>query len=241
MADIIDDKGFNQIWKETKAARIRMERRANYMISFMDPLKDGSVLEIGSGTGEISYHIAKNTKSQVVGIDICKAFVQTASGKFKLPNLKYIAGDFNHRQDLMPIGGYDFIVGNGILHHFYFRIEESLERIQSFLKPGGWIVFLEPNLINPYCYLIFKIFRKAAKLDPEEMAFTREFINKKLKESRFCNIGIEYRDFLIPCTPEALIRLVVKMGAVLEKIPIMKALAQSIFISAKKKTTGCDS
>jgi ubiquinone/menaquinone biosynthesis C-methylase UbiE len=58
MADIIDDRGFNQVWERNDTFRIRIERRADLIINEMTK-KDATinVLEIGSGTGEIAYFI----------------------------------------------------------------------------------------------------------------------------------------------------------------------------------------
>ena len=48
------------------------------------------------------------------------------------------------------------------------------------------------------------------------------------------NICVEFRDFLLPGIPSLLIQPSVSIGAVLEKIPAIKCLAQSLFITAAK-------
>ena len=55
-----------------------------------------------------------------------------------------------------------------------------------------------------------------------------------LKKHAYHEINIEYKDFLLPNTPPFLINHTIALGFVLEKIPIMNYLSQSIFISAKK-------
>ena len=52
--------------------------------------------------------------------------------------------------------------------------------------------------------------------------------------SGFTNIKVEYKDFLLPVMPEFLIRPSLRVGSVLEKIPGVKTISQSIFISAMK-------
>jgi hypothetical protein len=90
--------------------------------------------------------------------------------------------------------------------------------------------------LNPYCFLIFNFgfFRKAAKLDPAEMAFTKRFIEKQLSITGFTCINVEYRDFLVPGTPDIMIKPVAAAGVLLEKIPVINILAQSLFILASK-------
>ena len=66
------------------------------------------------------------------------------------------------------------------------------------------------------------------------MAFSRKFLTRMLKKHAYHEINIEYKDFLLPNTPPFLINHTIALGSVLEKIPIMNYLSQSIFISAKK-------
>ena len=57
--------------------------------------------------------------------------------------------DFNK---LEQVNGrkFDYIIGNGILHHLYHHLDEALKTLYSLLNDQGRIVFLEPNIYNPY-------------------------------------------------------------------------------------------
>jgi hypothetical protein len=66
------------------------------------------------------------------------------------------------------------------------------------------------------------------------MAFSKSFIERLLVRVGFVNIQVEYRDFLIPGIPAALIKPSVVMGGVLERIPVIQQVAQSLFISADR-------
>ena len=44
-------------------------------------------------------------------------------------------------------GPFDAIVGSSVLHHLELR--PALERIFQLLRPGGWMSFAEPNMLNP--------------------------------------------------------------------------------------------
>ena len=129
---------------------------------------------------------------------------------------------------------YDYIVGNGILHHLYYRLDKFLPTLAFWLRPGGRLIFWEPNLKNPYVFLIFKVaaLRRMARLEPEEMAFTPRFIQRKLTTAGFCQVRAITRDFLLPNTPARLISPVVKIGDYLEKVPVVRGCAQSIFLTA---------
>jgi 2-polyprenyl-3-methyl-5-hydroxy-6-metoxy-1,4-benzoquinol methylase len=237
MKVITDDKGQNQIFSGTKAAEIRLKRRFDYILSLLSEKPGGKILEIGSGTGEASLHIAGKTKMDILGVDICESFIETSKEKNTFQNLRYKLADFtkfSETEELKELR-FDFIIGNGILHHLYHDLHKSLTVIRSLLKKDGKIVFLEPNLLNPYCAVIFGIpfFREKAKLEPTEMAFTKSFILRKLSNAGFTNTNVEYRDFLLPNTPSSLIKPLILAGRVAEKIPLVKCMSQSIFISAQ--------
>ena len=234
MKNLKDDRGYNQIWVDAKSTRVRASRRCDYMISNMHPSPEKSVLEIGCGTGANSHMLASRTGMQVLGTDLCEPFIAEAKAKFSLPNLRYEILNFNQptRFDGQL---FDYIVGNGILHHLYFHLDDALGNMKTLLKPGGKIIFMEPNLCNPYVYLIFSypLLRKAASLEPDEMAFSKRFVSKKLQNAGFKNINVEYKDFLLPGVPDFMIEPSIWLGDLIEKTPI-RILSQSICIKASE-------
>jgi 2-polyprenyl-3-methyl-5-hydroxy-6-metoxy-1,4-benzoquinol methylase len=235
MENIKDDRGFNQVWGDSKSTRVRAERRCEYMISQMQVQPNKSVMEIGCGTGKNAFILAKKTGMNVLGTDLCIPFVEEAKEKHRLTNLRYDILDFN-KADQFKGEKFEYIIGNGILHHLYYHLDEAFTNMLHLLKDGGKIIFLEPNIYNPYVYLIFSYaaLRKATHLEPDEMAFSKSFATEKLAKAGYKNIKVEYKDFLLPGVPDALITPSVLIGDVLEKIPLVKNVSQSIFISAQK-------
>jgi 2-polyprenyl-3-methyl-5-hydroxy-6-metoxy-1,4-benzoquinol methylase len=234
MAEIKDDRGFNQVFKETKTNKYRAGRRNNYFADMVNQNRVNDILEIGCGLGDLSYFLAANSKNNVLGTDICVPFIDKAKLNYKLTNLEYMVMDFNY-PEVLKGKKFDYIVGNGILHHLYYNLDSSLVKIKNLLKEGGKIIFLEPNLINPYCFLIFNttgFFRNWAKLEPTEMAFSKKYISKKLIRAGYRNIEIQNKDFLVPGTPFFLAKPIVFFGNIIEKVPGLKLLSQSIFICA---------
>lgn len=233
MASIKDDRGYNQGFAPSKSAVVRMERRADLLLSEMEITSGTRILEIGCGTGEVSYRIASRSPASVWGTDVCIPFIEEAKKKYQLPNLQYEVIDFNN-SDVFLNRQFDYIVGNGILHHLYNNLDDALTSMMRLLKEDGEIIFLEPNLYNPYIYLIFSYpkLRTLAGLDPEEMAFTKHFITDKLSLAGFKNIRVDYKDFLLPGIPSFLIKPSIMIGAVLEKLSLLKQFSQSLFIRA---------
>lgn len=241
MASIKDERGFNQSFKKTEASVIRLQRRFDYMINQMDASKlnaSTKVLEIGCAEGEGIDYLVKKTGVKGIGIDLSKKFIDNARKQYGSSHLSFEVVNFNEPETYtgaMQFGTFDYVVGNGILHHLYYNIDESLINLRKLLKPHGKIIFIEPNIYNPYVALIFKIpyLRKNAYLEPDEMAFSSGFIAGKLKTSGFSDWNIEIRDFLLPNIPSSLIKPVIAIGNLLEKTPLTY-IAQSVFIVAQK-------
>lgn len=235
MENIKDDRGYNQVWADSKSTRVRAERRCEYMISQMDVMPNKSVMEIGCGTGKNAFILAKKTGMQVLGTDLCVPFIEQARETNRLTNLRYDILDFN-KADQFKGEQFDYIIGNGILHHLYHHLDDAFVNMRKLLKAKGKIIFIEPNLYNPYVYLIFSYpsLRAKAHLEPDEMAFTKGFAIDKLTKAGYHNIQVEYKDFLLPGVPDFLITPSIVLGDVFEKIPLVKNVAQSIFITAGK-------
>lgn len=241
MPSILDDRGYNQGFKPSKALEVRTDQRLAAILSQFP--EDGvRVLEIGCGTGMLSYLLAKQRKQDtVIATDICVEFLEQARKDYKLKNLSYEYLDFNDKKavaELIADGGkFDFVIGDGILHHLYQDINGTAASINSLLKDGGKMVFWEPNILNPYCFVIFTFpyFRAKANLEPDEMAFGKGFMKNVLRSNGFVDVSIRHGDFLLPVTPDSLVSVVQSTGKVLEKVPVVNRLTQSIFIVATKR------
>lgn len=233
MASIVDERGFNQGFELVKSTEVRMRRRADYMISQMDLNGPKDILEIGCGTGEVSYWIAEKTGKHVLGTDLSQLFIDNAKRDLVLPNLEFEVLDFSNPKQVAG-RKFDYIIGNGILHHLYHHLDTMLPVMRDLLTDKGKMIFIEPNIYNPYCAVIFNVARNWANLEPDEMAFSKSFITEKLKKAGYADIKVDYKDFLLPGIPDSLITPSIAIGDVLEKIPVVKMVSQSIFISAAK-------
>ena len=241
MASIIDERGFNQGFLLTRAQQIRLHRRAESIAAEMDLPPDPAerqqihILELGCGTGELACHLAGLTGARVTGVDLSAKFIEQATARHVQPGLRFIVSDLSKKTPASAKEQYHYIVGNGILHHLYYHLDGFLPALARWLVPGGQLIFWEPNLYNPYIFLIFSFsfFRRLARLEPDEMAFTPTFISRKLTAAGFYDVRVDTRDFLLPNTPTPLIKAVIALGGRFEKIPLLRRLAQSVFLRAR--------
>jgi SAM-dependent methyltransferase len=236
MGNITDDRGYNQVWRPSLAMEVRTERRARAILDAMTLARPNDILEVGSGTGELSAYLSENTQANIIGADLCEPFVEAAEATYGNARLSFRVVDLLHDDlDLkLEQRRFDYIVGNGILHHLHDDLPTVLPRLRALLKSRGRLVFWEPNLQNPYVYLIFSFqpLRKRAKLEPDEMAFTRKRLAGAFGAAGFSDVSIEPRDFLLPNVPDRFIQPMISFGTVAERVPGLRAMAQSLFVSA---------
>jgi SAM-dependent methyltransferase len=181
----------------------------------------------------MAWEIARRIKGQVIGADISELFIKQASETYHLPNLQFHRIDANRQLSHYFPEDFDFIVGNGILHHLYHNIDNVLCQLRASLASNGKLLFWEPNLANPYVFLIFTSpsLRRRCALDPDEMAFTSRFIVEKLTAAGFQSPSATPRDFVLPSLPLPLARTILRLNPLLERIPLLRWWSQSLFIS----------
>ncbi|HOO91362.1 MAG TPA: hypothetical protein PLA74_11120, partial [Syntrophales bacterium] len=101
---------------------------------------------------------------------------------------------------------------------------------------GGIICFTEPNMVNPQIMLQKNIPWLKRKMgdSPDETAFVRWKLAYMLRKNGFCDIKIVPFDWLHPLTPSCMVSFVDWFGRLLEKIPLIREIAGSVFICAHK-------
>ena len=229
-----DEAGYSQMFKDTPALRVRSSGRCRKIINVAKIGAGQKLLEIGCGLGDYADLINKQTGAEIIGLDQSQLFIDQARVRHPQTQLTFRAASAL----AMPFAAasFDLVYGNGILHHLPDKIK-LFKEIGRVLKNKGKIVFLEPNICNPAAYLIFRSFiRKFAQLEPTEDLFTRAEIIKNLTAAGFSGIKIIPVDFILPITPEFLIKVNVALDKILEKTFLLKQLSQSILIYAEKNS-----
>ena len=235
MASVQDESGYNQGYGGSWSTAVRARRRGELIAGRMTPRPGGRILEIGCGRGELGAQLAATTGMAVLAVDSSEGFVEEARRRHEGAGVTYRVADFSDAASIGD-GPFDYIVGNGILHHLHARFDRALEAIGALLVPGGGLVFMEPNLHNPYVYLTFTRprLRAWARLDPDEMAFSRAWVRAHLARAGFGEVNVEYRDFLLPGVPRWAVRPLIGLGWAAERTPGARQLAQSLLISARR-------
>lgn len=214
---------------ETPAGQIRWKRRVDMLTSHIS--KGMTVLELGCGVGYFTEYLARSGATIIANdispdlLDVARQRVTAGNVTFKVEN----AYDLTYEDET-----FDSVVGSSVLHHL--EVDQALEECFRVLKPGGTIYFTEPNLINPQVFLERRIpyLQKKMHVSPNETAFVRAKLAQQFQKHGFIHVQIQLFDFLHPGTPKPLINVVKSLGDILERTPLVKEIAGSLFITAQK-------
>jgi len=213
------------------AGQLRSGRRAEMYKSAGDLKPGKKALEIGCGTGIFTSLIARSG-ADITAVDLSPELAERACAQNPSPNIKYVV--MNVEKLEFPDNYFDCVYGSSVLHHL--NLPKALPEMLRVLRPGGAFVFTEPNMLNPQIMLQKNIPPLKALMgdSPDETAFFRWNIKGILLDSGFSVVKAEPFDFLHPWVPGALAPAVGGLGAVLERIPLLREIAGSLLITATK-------
>ena len=222
-----------EIWGwGTPAGLERARRRTELLIERASIQSGMKVLEFGCGTGMFSRRIAA-TGAVLTAVDLSPELIAEAQ-KESHPSVSFQIGDI----EMLPFHDATFnaVIGSSVLHHV--KVEKALMEAFRVLKPGMSIAFAEPNMLNPQIAIQKNIPFIKRKLgdSPDETAFFRWPMARLLKRLGFTDIVVDPYDFLHPAIPQKFIPLAIKITHLLEATPLIREIAGSIILSARKPT-----
>ena len=214
---------------ETPAGTLRWQRRVKMLTEHIQP--DMKVLELGCGVGYFTEYLAR-TGATIVANDISPDLLDVA--RQRVPDENVTFNEENAYDLTYKDGSFDSIVGSSVLHHL--EVDQALAECFRVLKPGGTIYFTEPNLVNPQVYLERNVpyLQRKSHTSPDEIAFVRGPLAEQIRRHGFTAVSVQLFDFLHPGTPKPMIGFVRSLGEVLERIPVLKEIAGSLYIQARK-------
>jgi SAM-dependent methyltransferase len=131
---------------------IYVQRQVDRLVAFGGLDQGERVLDVGCGMGRYSFALADRGLI-VEGLDLSRGlldrFRQYDGGRYGIP---LYCGDVLDPPDELQGRRFDAVVGFFTLHHLH-DLAGCLRSMASLSKPGGRIVFLEPNPFNPLYYI----------------------------------------------------------------------------------------
>ena len=141
------------IYRVTSPRLATFELTVRNTLKILGEKKDGQVLDIGCGCGEIDILIAQNTNFNITGCDISETALKNAQSNIEKAGLgnriKVEEGNvFNLKY---PDNFFDIILSFGYVSAATYP--EATQEVARVLKPGGFLVC---DFIN--CLSLYKIF-----------------------------------------------------------------------------------
>jgi len=216
---------------DTPAGRARARRRAQMIVRTAGLRPGVRALEIGCGTGMFTSLFAESG-AEIVGVDISGDLLARARER-GLPEerVQFVEARF---EDYTAGDRFDAVIGSSVLHHL--DLDAAVPQIFDLLGSGGRMSFAEPNLLNPQVYLSLR-FRSLPMfwyVSPDETAFLRWSLKKRVDIAGFEGVEIVPHEWLHPATPPGWIRMVSAMGRGLERTPGVREFAGSHLITARR-------
>ncbi|MFT5498369.1 MAG: 2-polyprenyl-3-methyl-5-hydroxy-6-metoxy-1,4-benzoquinol methylase [Kiritimatiellia bacterium] len=226
------EAGAEDVWGwGSPAGRLRAIRRGKKIREGAVLTPESKVLEVGCGTGIFTEMVAESG-AHILAVDISPELLDVARARGVNPEqVEFVCKGF---EDAVVDGPFDAVVGSSVLHHL--DVEASMRKIHELLKPGGWMSFCEPNMMNPHIAMIKNIKWIGRRLgeSPDETAFIRWKLAGLLESIGFTEVCITPFDFLPPITPTPLIPLVKAVGTCVEALPGLREISGSLHIVARK-------
>jgi 2-polyprenyl-3-methyl-5-hydroxy-6-metoxy-1,4-benzoquinol methylase len=134
-----------------------LKRHIDEFVAHADMAPGASVLDVGCGMGKYSLRLLEKG-FDVSGLDLSPFLLQ----KFK----EYDGGKFNptlYNEDIHSAyerieKQFDHVIGFFTLHHL-LDLEKAFSSMSRLLKPGGSIIFLEPNAWYPLFYIQIAVYK----------------------------------------------------------------------------------
>lgn len=134
----------------------------------------GVALNLGSGTASNLSELNKYCDN-VICIDISKKGLIQA--RYKYSSNEYILADAASLPFRNEV--FNYVEGIAILHHIK-NYESALIGLKYCIKKGGFLIFVEPGILNPQAFLVRTFFPTPFHV-PEERPFFPFMLKKKMQ------------------------------------------------------------
>jgi SAM-dependent methyltransferase len=237
-AEVSIDTGEIELWDHVIFPNVIRKRELGLIFSVLERARPRKILDFGCGAGWLS-KILLAKGYDVIGIDASDALINSAVKSCQ--EGRFIVGDCMN----MPFadGVFDCVIGSAILHHL--ETARALAECRRVTSPGGVLMLMEPNKLNPIAALARKVIHLNTK---DENPFYPGRLKKALAAARWDRLQFRY---LFPYSFSLsylfkILRLGDRQGLkvicplieaterILEKAPLLNQLSYQIFTVARK-------
>ena len=202
------------------------ERKAKIILKELADIKPKRILEIGTGSGLMTFFIAKHYKEEIVGLDLSKEMLDLAKSRIADSNVSFVVGD-GTKPDF-PESSFDAVIGVDIIHHLDDP-RAAMKEWKKLVRPGGKMVFLETNVYNP-------INLRNIGVEHEVRSFLNTDQNLTLwpKDAGWEIVNVSPAPSYTPAGPKLLVPLFNLIDIISPAIPVWKKLTALWLVSAQR-------
>jgi SAM-dependent methyltransferase len=207
-----------------------LNRHVRELLKFAPIKPNDRVLEIGCGMGRYTLLFAQ-LGIRIEGLDLSPVLIeqlrQFAEGRFNIP---LYTGDVIDTPDELK-GEFDMVLGLFTLHHLH-DLSKCFQAMADLLKPGGRLVFLEPNAFNPLFHVQILITPGMSyKGESTLLQMRKKPIFKSLARAGFVDIAATTFGFFPPFLANK--SWGQKIESLLERVPVWKRLLPFRIVKAR--------
>jgi 2-polyprenyl-3-methyl-5-hydroxy-6-metoxy-1,4-benzoquinol methylase len=205
-----------------------IDRQIERMVAEGSLSPQDRILDVGCGIGRYTLNLADRNYS-IEGLDIAEGLLQQLLQRKQIPvhcaDIAYPPAEL--------LGRFDVVVGFFALHHM-FDLESAFAGIAKLLKPGGRVLFLEPNPYNLLYYIqILVTPRMTWRGDKGILQMRRNRIFSAMAKASFAQQKLSRFGFFPPFVADR--KWAQRAESILEKVPVWKPLLPFQIFSARMK------
>jgi ubiquinone/menaquinone biosynthesis C-methylase UbiE len=127
-----------------------VNRHIKEFLNIANPTRSEKILEVGCGMGKFTFPLLR-AGYRITGLDLSGFLLQKLleynNNRFSIDlicaDVLEIPDSYNQT--------FDYVIGFFTLHHFH-HLHSYFQVMSRVLKPGGHVIFVEPNAFNPLYY-----------------------------------------------------------------------------------------
>jgi SAM-dependent methyltransferase len=213
--------------RQGRASDLKLNWRALFLDKFLHILPGEEILEFGAGSGALTARLSEALRGRnpITAVVFSPELLERARSRH-IANAHFVAAsDFFAGA---PSESFDFVVGSGMLWHS--GLQETLEEFHRVLKPGGQILFFEPNLRLPARLCNEMVSRRG------EMGFhaSPEQVVAACEERGFSGVTASPHDIVSCRFGYRLMRRIQAKAVLVEHMPALRSACGSMCVSARK-------
>ena len=203
---------------DNRALRIEFET----LLQFMGNLEGKRVLDLGCGIGRNGLKLA-HYAYEVIGYDLSEVAVAKANDFAKQLGVKNFRAEVNDFSDVEE-GSFDLILCANMLHHSANPLH-VLMSIRKALCPGGQLIVMENNPLNPFFPLFFLLIGQVKAHWTKQYLMVNRFTLAKLITTAGMSVKKIQRYGFLPTMLYNLSLSFKNVNEILNRIPVINEAA----------------